>query len=244
MVRIANPARHGRSRRTTAVIDDPVRLYLAQMGGMPLLTREGEVGHARQIEHWRRRFRRTLLANDFVLAGAVALLEKVQAGTVRLDRTIEVSVTNTREKRRILRRLAPNLATLRRLQEEKARLFRTALSRSVPVERRREAWRRLVRQRNKAVRLVEEMHLRIQRLYPLLKELRERAGRLDALEARAEVTGATRGNCGRWRSSSGGSCSPRGRAAARSPGGWRCSGSCSVATTPPSATSPRATCGW
>ncbi|MFM9058322.1 MAG: RNA polymerase sigma factor RpoD/SigA [Planctomycetaceae bacterium] len=190
MVRVAtNPPRPSRGRRSTAVIDDPVRLYLAQMGGMPLLTREGEVAHSRQIEHWRRRFRRTLLANDFVLAGAVALLEKVQAGTVRLDRTIEVSVTNTREKRRILRRLAPNLVTLRRLQEEKTRLFRTALSRSVPVERRREAWRRLVRQRNKAVRLVEEMHLRIQRLYPLLKELRTRAERLDALEARAAASG-------------------------------------------------------
>jgi RNA polymerase primary sigma factor len=190
MVRIATPplpARAARGRRSTAVIDDPIRLYLAQMGGMPLLTREGEVGHARQIEHWRRRFRRTLLANDFVLAGAVALLEKVQAGTVRLDRTIEVSVTDTRQKRHILRRLAPNLATLRRIQEEKRRLFRTAMSRSVPLERRREAWRRLVRQRNKAVRLVEEMNLRIQRLYPLLKELRDRAERLGELRARAAV---------------------------------------------------------
>ena len=119
MVRVATPP--VRSRRLTAVIDDPIRLYLAQMGGIPLLDRAGEVRHARRIEHWRRRFRRTLLANDFVLAGAVALLEKVQAGTVRLDRTIEVSVTNTREKRRILRRLAPNLVTLRRIQEEKTR---------------------------------------------------------------------------------------------------------------------------
>jgi RNA polymerase primary sigma factor len=191
MVRSVTPSvraaaqRPVRSRRSTAVIDDPIRLYLAQMGGMPLLTREGEVAHARQIEHWRRRFRRTLLANDFVLAGAVALLERVQAGTVRLDRTIEVSVTNIREKRRILRRLAPNLATLRRIQEEKRRLFRTAMSRSLPLERRREAWRRLVRQRNKAVRLVEEMQLRIQRLYPLHRELQAHAGRLDALQSRA-----------------------------------------------------------
>jgi RNA polymerase primary sigma factor len=171
------------------VIDDPIRLYLAQMGGLPLLDRAGEVRHSRRIEHWRRRFRRTLLANDFALAGAIALLEKVQAGTIRLDRTIEVSVTNTREKRRILRRLAPNLATLRRIQEEKTRLFRIAMSRSAPAGQRREAWRRLVRQRNKAVRLVEEMHLRIQRLYPLLKELRTRAQRLDELRALSGAAG-------------------------------------------------------
>ena len=174
-------AKPTRGRRSTAVVDDPVRLYLLQMGGMPLLNREKEVSHARRIEGWRRRFRRTLLANDFVLAGAVQLLERVHAGTIRLDRTIEVSVTNTREKKRILKRLGPNLATLRRIEDEKRRLFRIAMSKEVPLERRRAAWRRLVRQRNKAVRLVEEMHLRIQRLYPLLKELRARAARLQAL---------------------------------------------------------------
>jgi RNA polymerase primary sigma factor len=173
--------RPARSRRTAAVIDDPVRLYLVQMGGMPLLSRQREVEHAMRIEHWRRKFRCTLLANDFVLAGALQLLERVHAGTIRLDRTIEVSVTNTGEKKRILRRLEPNLVTLRRIEEEKRRLFRTATSRSASLEERRAAWRRLVRQRNKSVRLVEEMHLRIQRLYPLLKELRATATRLDAI---------------------------------------------------------------
>ena len=182
------PARP-RQAKTTTAIDDPVRLYLLQMGGIPLLNRETEVASARQIELWRRRFRRTLLANDFVLAGAVELLEKVQAGTVRLDRTIEVSVTNTREKKRLLKRLAPNLVTLRRIEQEKRRLFRVAMSRSTPLERRRVAWRRLVRQRNKAVRLVEEMHLRIQRLYPLLKQLRGMATRFDAVCERMETCG-------------------------------------------------------
>jgi RNA polymerase primary sigma factor len=155
------------------MIDDPIRLYLLQMGGIPLLNRETEVSSAREIERWRRQFRHTLLANDFVLAGAVQLLKRVHAGTLRLDRTIEVSVTNTAEKKRLLKRLGPNLATLDRIEQEKRRLFRVAMAKSLPMATRREAWRQLVRQRNKAVRLVEEMHLRIQRLYPLLKQLRD-----------------------------------------------------------------------
>ena len=175
------PARPRAPRRITAVIDDPIRLYLLQMGGIPLLNRETEVAHAREIEIWRRRFRRTLLANDFVLSGAVQLLERVQAGTLRLDRTIEVSVTNTREKKRLLKRLGPNLITLKRIEQEKGRLFRIAMSRSNPLDVRRAAWRRLVRQRNKAVRLVEEMHLRIQRLYPLLRQLQGMATRYESI---------------------------------------------------------------
>jgi len=176
---VRSPTTASRPRKSTARIDDPVRLYLLQMGCNPLLTRATEVSSAQQIELWRRKFRHTMLANDFILAGAVSLLERVKAGTVRLDRTIEVAVTNTKQKARFLKRLGPNLATLRLIEQEKAKLYRIAMSRSVPLERRRAAWQRLVRQRNKAVRLVEEMHLRIQRLTPLLKQLWAIGGRLD-----------------------------------------------------------------
>ena len=62
------------AKKATWAIDDPVRLYLLQMGGIPLLTLETEVASARKIERWRREFRHMLLANDFVLAGAVRLL--------------------------------------------------------------------------------------------------------------------------------------------------------------------------
>jgi len=172
-------------------IDDPIRLYLLQMGGIPLLTRDTEVASAREIERWRRKFRDTMLGNDLVLAGAISLLEQVQAGRLRLDRTIEVSVTNTAEKKRTLRRLGPNLDTLRRLEQEKKKLFRTAMSRSVPLAERRVAWRKLVRKRSKAVRLVEEMNLRIQRLYPLLKKLREVARRIDAVREDAGRSSAS-----------------------------------------------------
>jgi RNA polymerase primary sigma factor len=171
-------------------IDDPIRLYLLQMGGIPLLTRDTEVASAREIERWRRKFRDTMLGNDLVLAGAISLLEQVQAGRLRLDRTIEVSVTNTAEKKRTLRRLGPNLDTLRRLEKEKKKLFRIAMSRSVPVAERRAAWRDLVRKRSKAVRLVEEMNLRIQRLYPLLKRLREAARRIESVREDADRSAA------------------------------------------------------
>ncbi|MFM8579383.1 MAG: sigma-70 family RNA polymerase sigma factor [Planctomycetaceae bacterium] len=166
---------------SAAVIDDPVRLYLLQMGGNPLLTRAGEVTSARAIECWRMRFRMTMLSNDFILRGAIGLLERVHAGTLRLDRTLEVAVTDTAEKKRLLRRLGPNLATLRKIASENRRLFRFAMSPRHSTSARKRAWRRLVRQRNKAVRLVEEMKLRIQRLYPLLQRFREIAKRIDDL---------------------------------------------------------------
>ncbi len=93
-------------------IDDPVRMYLMQMGEIPLFIACEEVDSAKRIEFTRRRFRHSMLASDYVLQGAVALLEKVRDGKLRLDRTIEVSVTNTAGKKKIMQRLGPNLKTL------------------------------------------------------------------------------------------------------------------------------------
>ena len=61
-------------------IDDPIRMYLMQMGEIPMLSRADEISSARRIEETRTRFRHLLLGNDFVLHGAVELLGKSAAG--------------------------------------------------------------------------------------------------------------------------------------------------------------------
>ncbi|MFM9115655.1 MAG: sigma-70 family RNA polymerase sigma factor [Planctomycetota bacterium] len=151
--------------------DDPVRMYLVQMGQIPLLNRAQEIASAREIERTRTLFRNMMLATDFILQGAIDLLDKVHRGKLRLDRTIEVSVTNTSEKKKIMKRLGPNLATLRHLMVQNNQDYRIAISRRERMSDRRLAWRRLIRRRNKAVRLIEELNLRTNRLQPLFDKL-------------------------------------------------------------------------
>ena len=57
-------------------IDDPIRIYLMQMGEIPLLSRNEEMDAARQIERSRTRFRYTMLATDYVLQAAIDLLRE------------------------------------------------------------------------------------------------------------------------------------------------------------------------
>jgi RNA polymerase primary sigma factor len=154
-------------------IDDPVRMYLMQMGQIPLLTRDQEIQIAREIERARRRYRHCMLGTDYVLQGAVAALEKVRDGQLRLDRTVEVSVTNTVEKKRIMLRLGPNLKTLRRMLVQNHVDYRKAVSRASSPAEKKAAWRRLTRRRSKAVRLVEELNLRTNRLQPLFDKVLE-----------------------------------------------------------------------
>ena len=71
------PDEHGDDNSVDAT-DDPVRMYLMQMGAIPLLNRFEEVSAAQQIERTRRRFRHSMLATDYVLQGAVEFLELVR----------------------------------------------------------------------------------------------------------------------------------------------------------------------
>ena len=161
--------------------DDPVRMYLMQMGQIPLLSRVEEVDAAKEIERARALYRHSMLATDYVLEGAVDALDKVRKGELRLDRTIEVSVTNTKEKKSIMRRLGPNLQTLRYLLEQNRADYLIAINRHHRRKLRHEAWKRLVIRRNKAVRLVEELNLRTNKLQPLFDKLAEISDRMQVL---------------------------------------------------------------
>ncbi len=152
-------------------IDDPVRIYLMQMGEIPLLKPKEELAAAKRIETSRRRFRQCMLANDYVLQAVASLLECIRDNKVRLDRTIEVSVINVREKRRLLKVLDPNLYTIHHLLLLNRRDFNLAIHDRHCRKKRHEAWRRMLQRRVKAVRLVEELGLRIQRLQPMLEKL-------------------------------------------------------------------------
>src|SRR5260221_693425 len=57
-------------------IDDPVRMYLTQMGSIPLLSRNEEISLAKKIEVTRKRFRRKVLECDYALKSVVETLRR------------------------------------------------------------------------------------------------------------------------------------------------------------------------
>jgi len=152
-------------------LDDPIRMYLMQMGRIPLLDRKEEVSAAQEIERTRTRYRNQILASDYMIEGAYVLLQKVHRSELRLDRTIEVSVTNTAEKTRIMKRLGPNLETVKRFIAENKIDWRLVSNRQLPRKERKAIWARLCRRRHKAIRLIEEMNLRLNRLLPIFEQL-------------------------------------------------------------------------
>jgi RNA polymerase primary sigma factor len=62
--------------------NDPVRMYLREMGTVPLLTREGEIELAKRIERGQRAVRKSLARSALITREVLALGEDIRRGTL------------------------------------------------------------------------------------------------------------------------------------------------------------------
>ncbi|WP_437191042.1 sigma-70 family RNA polymerase sigma factor [Planctomicrobium sp. SH527] len=152
---------------------DPIRMYLSQMGNIPLLTREDEIFLAKQIEITRKRYRRMLMQSDFALNTAVEILEQVHSGELPFERTLRTSDTENTKKEQILGRMPVNLPTLKHLLAENRKDFELILQEGTSTEERQVARERMKIRRRKMCSLAEELSLRTHRLQPVYKRMQQ-----------------------------------------------------------------------
>jgi len=171
---------------STKRIDDPVRMYLTQMGEIPLLTREQEINLAKRIEIFRKIFRSKVLESDYCLQQAVEILQQVDEGDLPFDRTMKISTAEDQaDKATIGQRIPLNLGSVR-----------------IMLQRNREDWDNLRecktkkdedeihlairRRRRRSVKLLEELSLRTSKVAPLYKRLASISTKMLELEQRIE----------------------------------------------------------
>ena len=80
------------------ILDDPVRMYLKQMGQVPLLTREQEVEISKRIEEAELNVQKHLNRFGFTVRLYLDLAQKLQEGRERFDRVILDKKIESRER--------------------------------------------------------------------------------------------------------------------------------------------------
>jgi len=135
------------------ILDDPVRMYLKQMGQVPLLTREQEVEISKRIEAAELEVKRILYSLGFTAKEHIALAEKLTADPPkeRFDRVTIDKVIETREKHiKALHRL------IKKVREEDAEVDKKYL-----------AWRRAAKAKSKkACAAFEQLNDKLQKNFP------------------------------------------------------------------------------
>ncbi len=173
-------------------IDDPVRMYLTQMGEIPLLTREQEIYLAKAIEITRKRFRKKCMGSGLCMTSSLKTLEAVERGELAFDRTLKVNpnpkpdddpkIVETLGKQYLALRLPVNLRTIRtvvgRIREE----YRPLLDARISKVKRSENLASVQRLRRKLVILIEECHLQVKKVRPYIQMLEDHYREMRSVE--------------------------------------------------------------
>jgi RNA polymerase primary sigma factor len=152
-------------------IDDPVRMYLTQMGEIPLLTRDQEIFLAKRIELTRKHFRRKVLQSDFAISSAIRTLRQVESGELPFDRTMKICISENLAKTTIQRRTPENLATAEKILEANRADYERLVAPKTAQGERELASRRMRTRRQKCVQLLEELSLRTSKIQAVMKKL-------------------------------------------------------------------------
>ncbi|HXX21875.1 MAG TPA: RNA polymerase sigma factor RpoD [Terriglobia bacterium] len=169
--------------------NDPVRMYLREMGTVPLLTREGEVEIAKRIERGQLDVLKTLSRSPIVIQALFALREELKSG----DRTIkEVVVFDDDEltEEKVSERARDVVACIDEIERLYKKLLQLRVKRdNIPRSRRPRDFRRynwavarhrvMISQYFRSVLfthsmrnvLIEKIRLAIEELRPLEREL-------------------------------------------------------------------------
>ena len=167
---------------------DPVRVYLREMGVVPLLTRESEVVIAKRLERGNMRVLKTVSRSAIVVKELIATGADLRSGcrpikeVVQIDEE-ELTVEKVEEKTRQTLRLIDKLEKLHELGlKQAAKLRDTAMSNKRAYVR---AKRRLSRTRVEMSRLIRSVEFKEREKKRLIDMLRHTVERLHALEREA-----------------------------------------------------------
>jgi RNA polymerase primary sigma factor len=109
--------------------DDPVRVYLREMGAVRLLNRQGEIDLAVRMEHGRARMHKALSRPPLVWRIVLELYESARQGEIRLEEAFELGASEEEARRKsradIMRRLTKFVRQHNNLVELQAKIEAT-----------------------------------------------------------------------------------------------------------------------
>jgi RNA polymerase primary sigma factor len=169
-----------------ATIDDPVRLYLTQMGEIPLLTREDELRLSSRIEITRKRYRTKVLESPVAVAAAVRILEDVRNGDLAFDRTMKAGNTDDDLRMDVLDRLPGIIDRLKELLFDTHELYERISRLPSKSAGRRKLQDQLRKNQRDCVGLLEGVNFHTKKIRPMMESLEELSRKLDQTMAEVE----------------------------------------------------------
>jgi RNA polymerase primary sigma factor len=94
-------------------LDDPIRMYFSQMALIPLLTREEEIHHAKEIESSRNRLKELIYSTRYGQQQALDLLDLIFRKELLIEKALDVNLSRKGERHEFFQALETAVTTFR-----------------------------------------------------------------------------------------------------------------------------------
>lgn len=160
--------------------DDPVRMYLREMGRVPLLTKDQEVRIAKNIERAENTLRETVIRTPYALKEIIALLQKATKGTISFESMTQED--DDRKLRDVESRLSSILDFLHK-SEAAIRRHEKSLQRPRLGEKTKKKIRKdITAQRTKQAAALRELEIKMKEVNRIIEKVKNLRGRIKSAE--------------------------------------------------------------
>jgi len=171
---VRRDASHSRYERA----DDPVRMYLREMGRVPLLTKDQEVAIAKRIEEAEQELTEVLLSTPYTIKEIQMLAARIMAG--RLNFAQITDSEDIREQNRFVKKLPELMDQLTVLSEESEGVEKR-LSRSKSSDKTGSPlWPKVIEIRKKQAAIINEFNLKSKEMMKIARKIKGLKRRIQA----------------------------------------------------------------
>ena len=154
-------------------IDDPIRMYLTQMGVIPLLSRDEEIALAKKIETTRKNFHRRVLKSDFSQEVCLKIIEDISNGDLPFDRTLAINIEFENQKEKLLKQFPVHAKALRTLLKKNREDYGQLKLKKTSAKDRFRLLKNVRNRQRKGSAIIEDLCIRTKKLQPIMKRLQE-----------------------------------------------------------------------
>ncbi|MHC4267561.1 MAG: RNA polymerase sigma factor RpoD [Planctomycetota bacterium] len=163
-------------------IDDPIRMYLTQMGVIPLLTRDEEIALAKKIEMTRKSFHRKILKSDFSQEICLKIIEDITNGELPFDRTLAINIEFDNQKEKLLKQFPTHTKALRTLLKRNKEDYNHLKLKRTSAKDRYRLLKNVRNRQRKGSAIIEGLSIRTKKLQPIMKRLQEIAEGMNSIK--------------------------------------------------------------
>ena len=163
-------------------IDDPLRMYLSQMGVIPLLSRDEEIALAKKIEMTRKSFHRKILKSDFSQEICLKIIEDITNGKLPFKRTLAINIEFDIQKEKLLKQFPTHTKALRTLLKRNKEDYNHLKLKRTSVKDRHRLLKNIRNRQRKGSAIIEGLSIRTKKLQPIMKRLQETSSGMNSVK--------------------------------------------------------------